>query len=347
MGVPIVLTNRNSHILVVAVETLTPARLAAFRALGDPDLIVSARRAKALASNIDLSKCPETIAQFKVPNGADCKWLLSKADPVSVYDGRPEKTLRPLHSDQAELLRGTLSLLKSAMLLPAALLLSLRNADKLSAIHGLTQLDLNAVCSEFSRLPTPVHTVAAQLPLVRAGFGRMHVFRPVNCDQEHYAVEFGTFDRDVTVLVRMHSACFTGDVLGSLKCDCGPQLRAAVEQLGQTEAGILLYLNQEGRGIGLANKLRAYALQDRGLDTVEANHHLGFEDDERDFRIGAAILKQMGIPRVRLLTNNPSKLAALKCCGIIVTERVPLQVGRSNENAAYLRTKATKSGHLL
>ena len=149
------------------------------------------------------------------------------------------------------------------------------------------------------------------------------------------------------MLARLHSACFTGDVLGSLKCDCGPQLRAALAQMGTEGAGVLLYLNQEGRGIGLANKMRAYSLQDQGFDTVEANHRLGFEDDERDFRIGADILRRMGFSAVRLLTNNPRKMAMMQGCGLTVTERVPLKVGQTAQNAAYLATKAAKSGHLL
>ena len=149
------------------------------------------------------------------------------------------------------------------------------------------------------------------------------------------------------MLCRLHSACFTGDLLGSLKCDCGPQLHAALEQIGAEGAGVLLYLNQEGRGIGLANKMRAYALQDQGFDTVEANHRLGFEDDERDFRIGADILRSAGLSPVRLMTNNPKKVAMMRNCGLEVVERVPLKVGRTRFNAGYLGTKAAKSGHLL
>ena len=177
--------------------------------------------------------------------------------------------------------------------------------------------------------------------------GRLHVFRPEDGGEEHYAIEIGQPDRGRPVLARLHSACFTGDVLGSLKCDCGPQLNAALAQMGAEGAGVLLYLNQEGRGIGLANKMRAYALQDQGFDTVEANHRLGFEDDERDFRLGAAILRAMGFSAVRLMTNNPRKLAMMEAQGITVTERVPLKVGQTAENAGYLATKASKSGHLL
>ncbi len=135
--------------------------------------------------------------------------------------------------------------------------------------------------------------------------------------------------------------------MGSLKCDCGPQLHAALAQMGAEGQGVLLYLNQEGRGIGLANKIRAYSLQDQGFDTVEANHRLGFEDDERDFRLGADILRSMGFSAVRLLTNNPRKVEMMERGGIAVPERVALRVGENRHNRAYLATKAAKSGHLL
>jgi len=149
------------------------------------------------------------------------------------------------------------------------------------------------------------------------------------------------------VLARLHSACFTGDIMGSLKCDCGPQLHAALTQMGTEGHGVLLYLNQEGRGIGLTNKMRAYSLQDQGFDTVEANHRLGFEDDERDFRLGSDILTSMGFSSVRLLTNNPRKVEMMEASGVKVAERVPLKVGENSHNHAYLATKAAKSGHLL
>ena len=160
-------------------------------------------------------------------------------------------------------------------------------------------------------------------------------------------VEIGRPPRDKPVLARLHSACFTGDVLGSLKCDCGPQLHTALARIGEEGHGVLLYLNQEGRGIGLANKMRAYSLQDQGFDTVEANHRLGFEDDERDFRIGSMILTSLGFSSVRLMTNNPRKVAMMQDAGIRVTERVALKVGKGTHNADYLATKARKSGHLL
>jgi GTP cyclohydrolase II len=146
--------------------------------------------------------------------------------------------------------------------------------------------------------------------------------------------------------VRLHSECLTGDVFGSLKCDCGPQLKEALALIGAAGGGVLLYLRQEGRGIGLANKLRAYALQDQGLDTVDANLRLGFSDDERDYTHAAAILRALGIDRVRLLTNNPAKVAGLETCGITVVERVGHHMPANPHNADYLAVKRRKSGHL-
>ena len=147
-------------------------------------------------------------------------------------------------------------------------------------------------------------------------------------------------------LVRPHSECLTGDVFGSLKCDCGPQLKEALRILGEAGGGVLLYLRQEGRGIGLANKLRAYALQDRGLDTVDANRRLGFADDERNYGMAAAMLRGLGIDRVRLLTNNPNKVAGLEHEGIEVIDRVAHHMPTNPHNADYIATKKKRSGHL-
>ena len=148
-------------------------------------------------------------------------------------------------------------------------------------------------------------------------------------------------------LTRIHSQCFTGDLLGSLKCDCGGQLRLALERMGEEGSGLLLYLLQEGRGIGLVNKLRAYRLQDQGFDTVQANQRLGFGTDERAYRPAAEILKKLGFTHVRLLTNNPAKVAGLERCGIKVTERRALLTEPNRHNAEYLRAKAEKTGHKI
>ena len=188
---------------------------------------------------------------------------------------------------------------------------------------------------------------SARVPLSIAPNARLRVFRREGWDDEHYAIEIGSPPRSSPVLTRLHSACATGDLFGSLKCDCGPQLHAALRMITEAGGGVLLYLLQEGRGIGLANKMRAYKLQDDGFDTVEANHRLGFDDDERLLTDGGEILREMGFAQARLLTNNPKKMAALSSAGIEVVERVPLITETNPENEQYLRIKAVKSGHLL
>jgi GTP cyclohydrolase II len=343
MGVPVMLCGADGAVLVAAVETLDAARLADLRELGTPVLAITARRAETLKARA----YDGDLARILPPADTGLDWLRSVADPADDLRMPMKGPLQSVRDGSPDLARAALGLAKTAHLLPAALLVPVQDALALAGANGLTLLVHEEIGPSLAVLPPMDEVVSARVPMVASSAGRVHIFRPDDGGEEHYAIEIGRPDRTRPVLARLHSACFTGDVLGSLKCDCGPQLRAALAQMGEEGAGVLLYLNQEGRGIGLANKMRAYSLQDQGFDTVEANHRLGFEDDERDFRIGAEILRKMGFSSVRLLTNNPNKLAMMEGCGLHVTERVPLKVGETAENRAYLATKAAKSGHLL
>ena len=193
----------------------------------------------------------------------------------------------------------------------------------------------------------PLRFVAAcRLPTEWGEF-TMHGFEELRSGQEHVALSMGIINDGAPVLARVHSECLTGDALFSQRCDCGPQLQAAMQAVQAKGRGVIVYLRQEGRGIGLINKIRAYQLQDQGLDTVEANVALGLPVDARDFVLAKHILDYLQVASVHLMTNNPQKVATLNRVGIDVVERVPLEVGQNSENAHYLSTKAQKLGHLL
>jgi GTP cyclohydrolase II len=337
MGLPVVLRGADGAGLVAAVETLTPARLADLQGMGDAVLAITARRAETLKARA----YDGDLARIALPPDAGMEWLAAMADPADDLRVPMKGPFRHLRDGSADLHRMGIALAKSAYLLPAVVVVAMPDAI---SPPDLTVIPVDLMAAEPASLNS---VVTARLPMQAAGAGQVHIFRPDDGGEEHYAIEIGRPDRSEPVLTRLHSACFTGDVLGSLKCDCGPQLRGALAQMGAEGAGVLLYLNQEGRGIGLANKMRAYALQDQGFDTVEANHRLGFEDDERDFRVGAGMLRRLGFSAVRLLTNNPRKIAMMQAQGITVAERVPLRVGETAQNAGYLATKVAKSGHLL
>lgn len=340
-GVPVVLGTS----IVCAAETVSSDRMKALLEIGDhPYLAITRWRAETLKIRV----YDTDLARVGIPSDARLSWLQSLADPADDLNSPMKGPFNVLRNGDPTDARLALSLLKDARLLPAALMIRL--ADPIAFANNNTLVRLpndGSIRALFDRPVSLLSVVNAHVPLSVNEQARLHVYRPADGGEEHYAIEIGKPSRSGAVLARLHSACFTGDLLGSLKCDCGPQLRGALSQMGHEGDGLLLYLNQEGRGIGLANKMRAYSLQDQGFDTVEANHRLGFEDDERDFRIGSEILKTLGFSKVRLLTNNPGKIEMMRSQGIDVVERVPLQVGRTQHNEEYLRIKASKSGHLL
>ena len=340
MGVPIVVCDANAAGLVCAAEVLSAERLASLVGM-NPVLAITNHR----AATLKVAAYDGDLARVILPKDAGIAWVKAMADPADDLRSPMKGPFRTARDGSATVHRAGIALTKASRLLPACVVVALKDGPAFAAKHDLTRVDAQTALATTLSPLDPV--ISAKLPLDVSEAGRLHIFRPEDGGEEHYAVEIGTPDRAASVLTRLHSACFTGDLLGSLKCDCGPQLRGAMAQMGVEGAGVLLYLNQEGRGIGLANKMRAYSLQDQGFDTVEANHRLGFADDERDFRIGAEILRKLGFSQVRLLTNNPAKVAKLESSGLTVTERVPLKVGENHHNAAYLATKAAKSGHLL
>jgi GTP cyclohydrolase II len=278
--------------------------------------------------------------------GVPAEALLDLADP----SGATAPRVLPVVQPSPALAEAAVDLVKLARLLPAAVLAPLalagRDAAGWAATHDILRVIESDVADyRVAGMRALSRVAEARLPLTGAENTRVIAFRPGDGGKAHLAVVIGDPKPDEPVLVRVHSECFTGDLLGSLRCDCGDQLRGAVEAIAAAGAGILLYLSQEGRGIGLVNKLRAYQVQDRGADTAEANEALGFDPDERVYMPAAEMLHQLGIRRVRLLTNNPHKVAALARCGIAVEERVPHAFPANGHNEFYLATKAARFGH--
>jgi GTP cyclohydrolase II len=324
-------------IAILAVETATTELLD----IVDPDhkapLLISGERASALSlANLRDAADPAQPVLIEHAPWLDAQTALQLVDPSHDLERGPIGPLRPLPCDCVETANGALALARSAGLLPALWLLDPDN---------VTTTVTSAEIVREGRIPDVEIVARARLPLDDLPETQIVAFRATDDGQEHVALLIGAF-AGAPPLVRLHSECLTGDVFGSLKCDCGPQLKEALKIIGQSGGGVLLYLRQEGRGIGLANKLRAYALQDRGLDTVDANRRLGFADDERDYAHAAAMLRKLGINEVHLLTNNPNKVAGLEAAGVEVVERVPHHMPANRHNADYLATKHKKSGHL-
>ena len=260
----------------------------------------------------------------------------------------------PQRADDAPALApAALALAKLARLLPAVLAAPARpDARGLAERAGLVMVTAEAVLAHPGDAALLLRRVAeVAVPLDGAPDARIVAFRAPEAGIEHMAILIGrpeqAASRGEAPLVRVHSECFTGDLLGSLRCDCGPQLRGAIARMAADSGGVLLYLAQEGRGIGLMNKLRAYALQDRGLDTLDANRALGWSADERNFLVAATMLRELGIDAVRLLTNNPVKVSALQQCGLRLVTREPHEFAPNGVNDHYLATKARRFGHLL
>jgi GTP cyclohydrolase II len=338
-GVPVLLTG-NGNLLILAAETASPGAIAELRALGtgDPILLVAPVRGAAVmrrpVENDDAAVAahvPEALLTVAALRGF--------ADPTAPQIRTP---LEPVAAPPQSL--AALSLAKLGRLLPAILAVPAGpEVEAMLAERGLLSVPAADVLAYPAGETLGLRKVAAaSVPLIGAPDSRVVAFRA-----DHLAILVGQPETTEAPLVRIHSECFTGDLLGSMRCDCGEQLRGAIQRMAEDGAGVLLYLAQEGRGIGLVNKLRAYTLQDRGLDTLDANRVLGWGADERNFLVAALMLVELGIKRVRLLTNNPDKLAALEACGVEVVGREAHAFAPNGVNDEYLATKAARFGHML
>jgi GTP cyclohydrolase II len=345
----VMLRTPDTALLVAAAESVTEGALERFKTLaGVPLTLAITRRRAAVLGLAEPPSGPGGSILLAVPSSTPAEVLSDLADPVA-----PPSIRLPLAVVEAVMRTAAdaaVELAKLARLLPAAVVAGLSRAavERLARTESILVIDGAHVADYQASAARSLSAVSeARVPLRDAENTRIIAFRPADGGLEHLALLIGDPDPGAPVLTRLHSECFTGDLLGSLRCDCGDQLRGAIAEIGRAGSGVLLYLAQEGRGIGLVNKLRAYQLQDAGFDTVDANEQLGFDADERVYLPAAEMLRQLGISRVRLLTNNPEKVAALTRCGIAVVERVPHIFPANDHNERYLKTKAARSGHLL
>jgi len=347
-GDPVLLSSADGAVLAVAGELVTDDSLRRLRNMSSRKLsvVLTRRRAVALglAPRAALSGAVRITVAPQLPAGV----IRNLADPAASLGAEPPGLgHEPAGAEPGAL--AAIALAKLADLLPAALVLWLVPAEAALARRraDFAVVEMDAVLSRRAAMAGLTRVTEARVPLADAEDARLIAFRPGDGGSEHLVILIGTPDPAAPVLVRLHSECFTGDLLASLRCDCGDQLRGAIATIAKAGGGALLYLAQEGRGIGLVNKLRAYQLQDAGFDTIDANEQLGFDADERVYLPAAEMLRQLGFTSVRLLTNNPDKVAALERYGIKVVERVPHVFPANGHNERYLRTKATRSGHLL
>lgn len=346
--------SRSPASLALAAEMVEEASLAALQSAasltrngGALRLVLTVERAT------DLGLMPaggSGLAIVRLPAEIGAEAVRQLADPTAEKDETPALGISLADDLPMPLAEAAIDLAKAARLLPAALMIALpADNDALTQwVDETFTLDCTGLAAHQRALAGSLKRVgSARVPLEGAEETEIIAFRPADGGKEHLAIVIGRPDPAQPVLIRLHSECFTGDLLGSLRCDCGDQLRGAIETIAKSGSGIVLYLAQEGRGIGLINKLRAYRLQDAGADTLEANQQLGFGADERVYQPAAEMLRQLGFTAVRLLTNNPEKLHGLEQCGIRVIERVPHVFPSNDHNAQYLITKARRFGHMF
>lgn len=336
-GAPVAIVDNGQQALALATETATDESLAGL-GVGAVLLLTHAR-----ATTLKIRLYTPDAVALPIATGTGANALRAIADPTAdlsepmkgPFDARRETLPTPFAP--------AIKLAKLAGLLPSAIAVETKTIPP-----GTVTLSADSIRHyDDALIETLAIVTRARVPLEGAEQAELVAFRPGDGGPEHYAIVVGQPSTQSPVLARLHSECFTGDLLGSLKCDCGEQLRGAIREIANAGCGILLYLAQEGRGIGLINKLRAYRLQDQGFDTIEANERLGFEADERLYGIAAKMFALLGHKAVRLMTNNPEKVAALEAAGIKVAERVPHAFESNEHNRAYLDTKAKKAGHLF
>jgi len=370
----------NEGDLTMAAEAVTPEAINFMAKYGrgliclamTPDKIEALNLPMMVSNNTSRFQTGFTVsieARHGVTTGISAADRATTIQAAIADDAKPEDVVRPGHVFPLRARRGgvivrtgqtegSVDLAKLAGLKPAAVICEIMDEDgtmarmpsleKFSEEHGIGICTIEKLIEYRMRTESFVHkAVEATVPTAHAGTFKVIVYENEMEDLQHIALIKGEIDPEKPTLVRVHSECLTGDIFGSMRCDCGDQLHKSMQMMDQEGSGVLLYVRQEGRGIGLVNKLKAYVLQDQGYDTVEANEKLGFKADLRDYGIGAQVLADLGVRKMRLITNNPKKIVGLEGYGLSVVEQIPIQIEPNDFNRCYLECKRLKMGHYL
>jgi len=370
----------NEGDLTMAAEAVTPEAINFMAKYGrgliclamTPDRIEALNLPMMVSNNTSRFQTGFTVsieARHGVTTGISAADRATTIQAAIADDAKPEDLVRPGHVFPLRARRGgvivrtgqtegSVDLARLAGLKPAAVICEIMDEDgtmarmpsleKFSEEHGIGICTIEALIEYRMRTESFVHkAVEATVPTAHAGEFKVIVYENDMEDLQHIALIKGEIDPEKPILVRVHSECLTGDIFGSMRCDCGDQLHKSMQMMNEEGTGVLLYVRQEGRGIGLVNKLKAYVLQDQGYDTVEANEKLGFKADLRDYGIGAQVLADLGVRKMRLITNNPKKIVGLEGYGLSVVEQVPIQIEANDFNRCYLECKRLKMGHYL
>ena len=369
----------NEGDFIIAAEKITPEKVNFMLTCGRGVLCAPITRSrceeldleKQVSRNTSILGTPFTVSVDKlegcttgVSTNDRAATILALADPTSTPDtfGRPGH-VNPLYAQDNGVLQraghteAAVDLARMAGLHPTAALIEIMNDDgtmarlpqlvEIAKQHQMCLISIRDLIAYRLKQESLVERgVEVDMP-TKYGHFRLIPFQQLESGLEHIALIKGTWEPDEVIPVRVHSSCLTGDLLGSMRCDCGAQLHAAMREIDRIGKGVVVYMNQEGRGIGLMNKMKAYKLQEEGMDTVDANLHLGFRADERDYGVGAEILRKVGVRKMRLLTNNPVKRIGLEAYGLEITENIPIEITPNSHNEHYLRTKKERMGHTL
>lgn len=347
-GLPVIIHSKDATLIALSTEMAFDEEVANMASLAgtEPCLTLTSHRANVL----HIKPTGDKTLCVRIEDWMDAPLMRALADATHDLDQPFRGPFTRLKEPIASAHDASIKLVKLGRLLPSTIVAKIQteNPVELAAEQDFSLVTDAEVFSYDENSAFELRPVAvANVPLQASENTRIQAFRPLDGGIEHLAILVGDPNRHEPVLTRLHSECFTGDLIGSLKCDCGEQLRGSLKAIQDEGGGVLLYLAQEGRGIGLINKLRAYKLQSDGFDTIDANERLGFDADERVFRPAAEMLRHLGFKQIRLMTNNPEKVDGLERCGITVNERVPHKFPSNTHNELYLATKRKRSGHYL